>query len=370
MRRIPLPSMRVSWQKKLEDLGFHYYVMDGEVYWDESVYYEFTADEIDHLEDVTDELNRMCLSLVDHVFSNDLHERLGIPPNFFEYAKTSWKREQPSIYGRFDLRYDGKEEPKLLEFNADTPTALFEASVVQYFWLQDVSPGRDQFNSIHEKLLALMQEQLGKLAGLNTLYFSCIKDHLEDLTTTEYLRDLAIQAGLRTRHIFIDDVGYDQDFIRFVDLEENEIKLMFKLYPWEWLITEPYGKHLFYTDITLLEPAWKMVLSNKAILPLLWEMYPQHKNLLPSFREPPNSTAAFVEKPFFSREGDGIRVGTTFDAGRSQTIYQEYKELPCFSGSYPVIGSWIIGSQPAGIGIREDRTPITNNMSRFVPHLF
>ena len=362
--------MRVDWQKKVEELGFHFYTMDGEAYWDESAYYEFMADEIDHLEDVTMELNRMCLDLVEYVFAHDFHERLSIPPAYFEYAKRSWRQDQPSIYGRFDLWYDGKEEPKLLEFNADTPTALFEASVVQYFWLQDISPEKDQFNSIHEKLLALMQEKIRPLTGPDTLYFSCVKNHLEDLTTTEYLRDLAIQAGMRTGHIFIDDVGYDSDYMRFVDVEEKEIRFMFKLYPWEWIISEPFAAHLSYTNITLLEPAWKMILSNKAILPLLWEMYPGHKNLLPSFRKPVNSATVYVEKPFFSREGEGIRVDNRFDGGHSLAIYQEYKELPRFSDNYPVIGSWIIGSEAAGMGIREDRTPITNNMSRFVPHLF
>jgi glutathionylspermidine synthase len=362
--------MRVGWQQKLEELGFHFYTMDGETYWDESAYYEFTADEIDHLEEVTMELNTMCLKMVEYAFSHDLHERLGIPAPFFEYAKRSWKLDQPSIYGRFDLWYDGKEEPRLLEFNADTPTALFEASVVQYFWLQDILPEKDQFNSIHEKLLAVMQDRIRSLVGSDTLYFSCVKNHLEDFTTTEYLRDLAIQAGVGTEHIYIDDVGYDSDLIKFVDLEDNEIRYMFKLYPWEWIISEPFAAHLSHTNITLLEPAWKMILSNKAILPLLWEMYPGHKNLLPSFPEPVNCTTLYVEKPFFSREGEGIRVGNLFNRGHGLAIYQEYKELPRFSDNYPVIGSWIIGREAAGMGIREDRSPITNNMSRFVPHLF
>jgi glutathionylspermidine synthase len=43
--------------------------------------------------------------------------------------------------------------------------------------------------------------------------------------------------------------------------------------------------------------------------------------------------------------------------------------LPCFEGNYPLIGSWVIGQQPAGIGIREAGTLVTDNLSRFVPHL-
>jgi glutathionylspermidine synthase len=120
----------------------------------------------------------------------------------------------------------------------------------------------------------------------------------------------------------------------------------------------------------LFEPAWKMILSNKAILPLLWDMYPNHPNLLPAYFSAPCSRQVFVEKPFFSREGENITVDTTFPESRPQMIYQAYHELPSFSGHYPVIGSWIIGSEAAGMGIREGTTPITNNWSRFVPHLF
>jgi glutathionylspermidine synthase len=40
------------------------------------------------------------------------------------------------------------------------------------------------------------------------------------------------------------------------------------------------------------------------------------------------------------------------------------------SGNYPVIGSWVIYGESAGIGIREDRQEVTTNSSRFVPHLF
>ncbi len=370
MKRIPVPYMRRDWQKKLDDLGFHFYTMDGEAYWEESIYYQFTSEEIDHLEEVTDELNEMCLALVDYVVKNNLYEKFGIPLRFAEYVRRSWEAREPTVYGRFDFWYDGKGEPKLLEFNADTPTALFEASVVQYYWLQDYRPDEDQFNSIHEKLLAVMEDEIRRFVRSNTLYFSCVKDHLEDLTTTEYLRDLAMQAGIITKHVFVDDIGYDYDYRRFVDLEEVYMEYMFKLYPWEWIISEQFSDQLLNTDIRLLEPAWKMVLSNKAILPLLWEMYPGHKNLLPTFYKPVNTGTLYVEKPFFSREGDGIRVDSRFEASQSLVVYQEYKELPQFSGNYPVIGSWVIGSQSAGIGIREGTTPITNNMSRFVPHLF
>jgi glutathionylspermidine synthase len=370
MIRRSVSPIRRDWQHKVEEIGFHFHEIDGLPYWDESAYYEFSSAEIDQLEDVTAELNAMCLQLVERVVREGLFGLLGIPGQFWEYVRASWQEKQPTIYGRFDLCYDGESAPKLLEFNADTPTALFEASVVQYYWLKEFDGQKDQFNSIHERLLDHFVKKISGSVGKGILHFSCVKESLEDYTTTEYLRDVAIQAGLETKHIFIDDVGYDHDTKRFVDLEETEIRHLFKLYPWEWMVNEEFGPFLIENGIALYEPPWKMILSNKAILPLLWQMFPDHPNLLPSYFAAPQSGDIFVEKPFFSREGEGIVVGTWFAEGKKQFVYQQYCELPNYSGNYPVIGSWIIASEPAGIGIREDTTPITNNLSRFVPHCF
>jgi glutathionylspermidine synthase len=370
MERISIPRIRDNYRAKLEELGFYFYDIDGRTYWDESAYYAFDSDEIDRLEEVTNILYGMCLKLVDYVISKNLYEKIGIPQAFAPYIEKSWREKEPSIYGRFDLWYDGASEPKLLEFNADTPTALFEASVVQYYWLQEYDSRKDQFNSIHEKLLEVMKRDIKRFVKFNTLHFSCVKDNVEDYTTTEYLRDLAIQAWITTDHIYVEDIGYDPESRCYVDLNNRPIRYMFKLYPWEWIIREEFSRYLQPSGLTFLEPAWKMILSNKGALPILWEMYPGHANLLPAFYEPPAVNAPYVEKPFFSREGEDIHVGTRFSYGRSQVIYQEYKELPCLSGNYPVVGSWVIGGQSAGMGIREDTTPITNNLSRFVPHLF
>jgi glutathionylspermidine synthase len=295
---------------------------------------------------------------------------MGIPGPFFEFARDSWRDREPTIYGRFDLWWDGVSDPKLLEFNADTPTALFEASVVQYYWLQDMFPSKDQFNSIHEKLLDVLGGKIRRYCSYETFYTSSVRENLEDLTTTEYLRDVATQSGLKTEHVYVDDIGYDHNNRYFVDLEERRIRCMFKLYPWEWMIREEFGRHLLEKGLSLLEPAWKMVLSNKAILPILWEMYPGHKNLLPSYFEPPSNGVTYVEKPFFSREGENIVVRPHFNRAKPLSVYQEYRQLPEYSGNYPVIGSWVIDEMAAGIGIREDMGPITNNTSRFVPHAF
>ncbi len=374
MKRITT-TPRNNWQSAVEELGFGFHTTDVP-YWDESVYYEMEMDEILLIEKATAELWELCLGAVQHVIDNGLYEKFGIPDWIVPQVEKSWTEDHPAIYGRFDLCYKNGQV-KLLEFNADTPTSLYEAGIVQWFWLQDFAKNNDQFNSIHEKLIAYWK-YLQNYLNPGTLHFSCLKETLEDLTNTEYMRDCAIQAGLDTKLVFIDDIGWDDDTKQFLDLENQPIQNIFKLYPWEWLLKDAFGQQIPEDSNRAfwIEPAWKMILSNKAILPILWELYPDCPYLLPAYFEE-GKLADYVKKPIFSREGANIDLvmknlslqKTEGIYGAEGFIYQELFTLPNFSGHYPVIGSWIIGQEPAGMGIREADNLVTDNLSRFVPHL-
>lgn len=375
MQRLTVPQ-RPDWQRTFEELGFSFHSMEGG-YWSEGVCYRFSAAQIDHLEEVTQELHAMCLQAVAHVIEADLFGRIGLGEQAAELVRASWHRQEVSVYGRFDFSYDGTGEPKLLEYNADTPTALFEASVAQWVWLEEVFPEGDQFNSIHEKLLDAFNAVKYRMPLVSTLYCSSVKGHEEDLVTVEYLRDMAAQAGIDTRHIAIEDIGFNPELARFVDQDDQAMAFLFKLYPWEWLLADTFGQYIKPDTITFIEPAWKMVLSTKAILAVLWELFPGHKNLLPSFFDASKLGSSFVKKPFFAREGanlelvqEGRLLSTDGQYGRGGYVYQELKALPVFAGRYPVVGSWIVHGLAAGIGIREDDSLITKNTSCFVPHYF
>ncbi len=369
--RIP----RVDWPAKVEALGFDFHTIDGAVYWDERACYRFTAAEIDRLELATGELQSRCIDAVGRVIERGDYGRFQIPEAFHALIERSWNDDEKSLYGRFDLAWDGNGEPKLLEYNADTPTALLEAGVVQWYWLQDAFPHADQFNSIHERLIARWKDMRGQLPGDGRVYFTCDAESVEDRGTVDYLRDTATQAGLTALAIDVADIGWDGK--RFVDLEGRALAALFKLYPWEWLVREEFGTHLLAPVLRVIEPAWKMLLSNKAILPLLWEMFPRHPNLLEASFEPGRFATDFVQKPLYSREGANVSIttgGRTLEApgeyGAEGFVWQAYQELPRFGANYTVIGSWIVGEEPAGIGIREDDSPITRDTSRFVPHYF
>jgi glutathionylspermidine synthase len=374
MKRIPI-NPRNNWQTAVENLGFGFHTTNVP-YWDETVYYELEMDEVMQIEKATIALWDLCLGAVQHVMDRQLYGLFNIADWLIPYIERTWQEDHPAIYGRFDLCYKNGQV-KLLEFNADTPTSLYEAGIVQWFWLQDFDKSKDQFNSIHEKLIEYWK-YLKPYLNEGTLHFTCLKETLEDLTNVEYLRDCAMQAGLDTKLVFVDDIGWDDYSRLFVDLEDQPITNMFKLYPWEWIVADEFGKNVLMdaNKTKWIEPAWKMILSNKAILPILWELYPDHPNLLPAYFEARPLTN-YVKKPILSREGANITMVkgnellqfTEGEYGREGFIFQELFELPDFEGHYPVIGSWIIGQEPAGMGIREANSLITDNLSRFVPHL-
>ena len=363
---------RDGWQKLVEKEGFLFHSPDNTTYWNEAVCYEFSGEEIETLESATNSLQEICAKAVEKIITQDWYARLGISALEAQLIANSWEHDHLSIYGRFDLSWRSGSAPKMLEYNADTPTSLLEASVIQWNWLQQTHPTQDQFNSIHDKLIRRWKHVADPH---KKLFFTCLQGHADDISQTEYLRDTCHQAGFNTEFIFIEDLGYDSAKKRFVGFEETPVEQCFKLYPWEWLTRESFGEHILSSQIKLIEPAWKRIMSTKAFSAILWELFPEHPNLLPSYFEKPVN-GKFVEKPFISREGQRIGVWdngslvsrTDGDIEAEGSVFQAYHELPNFRGKYPVIGSWVIGEESAGIGIREDAQIITQSSSHFIPH--
>lgn len=366
---------RPDWQAKLEEHGFAFHSVDGG-YWNETASYRFTAAEIDVLDDATAELHAMCLDAIDRLVTAGRLEGFHLPLGYLPWIERSWRERDPHLYGRFDLAWNGQGAPKMLEYNADTPTALVEASVAQWHWLRAVQPDADQFNSIHEKLIERWRQTLSP-SDL-PVHFAAAGESIEDQTTIGYLADCALQAGHQVRLMPIEDIGWHHADRAFVDLADNPIRQLFKLYPTEWLIAEAFGPNLPDSGLRLFEPPWKVLLSSKALLPHLWEFNQGHPNLLPAFVGEPPAIGRWVSKPIYSREGANIVM---VDQGRQTAassgvydehprIHQEATTLFTSEGRHAVIGSWVIGDQTAGIGIREDASLITGNLSQFVPHYF
>jgi glutathionylspermidine synthase len=369
---------REGWQSIVEEQGLVWHTQQGRPYWDESAAYVFTLRQIEQLEEAAERCHELFLKAGDHLARHpEKLLRFGLPDWCIDPVLAEWKRDRPALdYGRFDFGWNGSGEPKLFEYNCDTPTAMLECGVVQWQWKEEVFPDHDQFTSLHDKLVARWRFMAPDLPGRRLWVTHHADDLHEDTLTTTYMRDLAEQAGLETRGVLIERIGIDAEG-RIVDDEDYLITAVFKLYPWEWIVAEEFGRDIVRRlDSTLwIEPIWKMLWSNKAILPLLWELEPGHPNLLPAGREPAAAGPRHVAKPILAREGANIAI---VEDGRETersggpyagfgTVYQALYDLPDLGGGYPVLGVWTVGGEAAGLGIREG-SRITGDEARFLPH--
>ncbi|MBY5991926.1 glutathionylspermidine synthase family protein [Ferrimonas balearica] len=381
-----LIAPRAHWQEQARQYGFHFHTMYDEPYWDESRYYAFTLEQIERdLEAPTEELNQMCLEVVEEVVNNEnLMRRFAIPETHWDLVRSSWRMREPSLYARMDLAYDGKGPAKLLENNADTPTSLYESAFFQWLWLEDrlkdgtLAPGSDQFNGIQEALIARFAELKGQWPPV-PLHFASCEESEEDRGTVQYLADCAEEAGLTSRYTAIEQIGLSKQK-EFLDGDGEIIRACFKLYPWEFMLREEFGQYLQKANVRWLEPAWKSILSNKAILPVLWHNHPGHPNLLPAYfpdHLDKCDESQLVKKPLYSREGANIEIldgGQVVESsegayGEEGVIYQAYHPLAKFGEDHALIGSWVVGDQACGISVREDHSRITQDLSRFIPHI-
>ena len=376
MRRISIEP-RPDWIQKVEALGMLYHSNDDAPYWNESAYYGFTPTEIASLESATNEVHRLCLEAVAYVIETKRYSDLQIPVEAIPMIEWAWRHSPPSIYGRFDFAFNGIDSPRMLEYNADTPTALLEGAIAQWHWAQQLYPDHDQFNSIWDGLVAYWQKlKLGRGLSGPLLHVASV-DTVEDMMTATVMRDTAEAAGIRTCQLLMNEIGWDSRNGYFVDLDDRRMWSIFKLYPWEWMLEEEFGESALasYEVTQWIEPIWKMILSNKAILAILWELYPDCPYLLPSYLDGPRDLVEYVKKPLLAREGEDITVyrseGEEYSHGEvhASHMYQAYSRLPEFDGGQMMLGSWVIDGKARGIGVREANKLVITNLSPFVPHL-
>lgn len=396
MRRVAT-APREDWKEKIEEQGLVFWRTDlpdgGQIsYWHEEHHYAISSGEVARWEATTNVLLDLLVEAGDHVIAEGLWERFGIPDWAAPRIAETWESEPPMLYGRFDLALAPDGRLKLLEFNADTPTCLLETAV-QWHWLVDkFGDGADQWNRVHEALVERWTEmRVAARLPDGHVHFLHTNAELsgEDFVTTAYLMETARQSGLKTSILPIEHVAYDES-LGFLGAEGEPIRTAFKLYPWEWMVHEEFGRPAVRRmgagtgETQWIEPIWKMLWSNKAILPVLWELFPGHDNLLPAFFETdlaaddPRRPRDYVRKPILAREGanaEVVRDGAVVERGPDQGygeegfVIQEFVDLGDHDGAHPVLGVWVVDMEPVGLGIRESDSLVTDNLSRFVPHV-
>ncbi|MBP02646.1 MAG: hypothetical protein CMM25_07540 [Rhodospirillaceae bacterium] len=385
MQRIHI-SERSNLKESAHEHGFEYIAGKGVPGWNESAYYQFSLDQIEaEIETPAQEIEEMCFEVVDRAIKDSsVLNRLGIPEYFWDYIADSWTNGEKNLLGRMDFSYGADGLVKLLEYNADTPTTLYESAVFQWEWLEQVKEQglvpdtSDQMNDIHESIV----EAFSALRTENVIHFACNQSIDDDKETLDYIKDCAQEAGIAGCSLGMEDIGLN-DHTELTDVNDNVITTLVKLYPWEWIMDESFGQYIPACGVKFIEPPWKAILSNKGLLPLLWGMFEGHPNLLPAFFEDDPAAIDFINngdyvgKPLLSRQGANIEIirdGKTLlhsegPYADNPRIIQGFHPLSKFEDKYSLIGCWLVASKAVGLCIREDNTLITGSDAEVVPHI-
>jgi len=374
----------------LESIGFYWHTdKDMSDYIDNKVI-AITPKMAENYANAVNELYDMFIEAAQYIIDNNLFHELDIPFNLVEIIKESWENDVHwHLYGRFDLAGGITKPIKLLEFNADTPTALFESAIIQWALLKanGIDEGM-QFNFIYEairdnfKRVVTLDENID---NFNEYYegwkilFSSVKDNLEEENTTRLLQTIAEEAGWRTEFAYIDEVEFSDDGV-FYNGEKYEF--FFKLIPWEAIAIEEPELAEIMTNIVknkqaiFLNPAYTLLFQSKGIMKILWDLYPNHPLLLETSFEPLENKKQVI-KPTLAREGANIEIidenkevlaKEEGEYNNFKKVYQEFVELEKDEeGNYYQAGVFF-AYEACGVGYRKGNL-ILNNMSKFVGHI-
>jgi len=387
MKLLPLKPLT---QEYLESIGFYWHTdNDMSSYIDNNVVV-ISENEAKNYADAVNELYDMFIEAGQYVIDNNLFHELNIPFNLVELIKESWENDVHwHLYGRFDLAggIDGKPI-KLIEFNADTPTALFETSIIQWALVKANNLDEsEQFNFIYEALrdnfkrLVTLEEDISKFEEMYEgwkILFSSIRGNIEEENTTRLLMNIASEAGWEVEFAYIDEIGFSDDGVFY---NEEQYEFFFKLIPWESIaIEEPELCEIFTNMVKnkqaiILNPAYTLLFQSKGILKILWDLYPNHPLLLETSFEPLKNKKQ-VQKVTFGREGENVIIYDenmnviAKEDGEYQNfnkIYQEFVEFPSDGKNYYQAGVFF-AYEACGLGYRKGDL-ILNNMSKFTGHI-
>jgi len=376
----------------LEKLGFVWHTDSDETPYISDQLVILSEAEAEAYYEAGNELYDMFVEAGDYVIENNLFHEIGIPFNLIDLIKESWENDVHwHLYGRFDLAggIDGKPI-KLLEFNADTPTAVFETAIVQWAILkQNGLEEESQFNALYEALvenfkrLVTLEESVEsfeeRYEGWKFL-FTSIKDNAEEENTVRLLQHIAEEAGYVTEFAYIDEIEFSEEDGIVYGGETYE--LWFKLIPWEDIALEESDLAMLLKSIILnqkaiiFNPVYTLMFQSKAMLKILWDLYPDHPLLLESAFDPLAGKKQ-VAKPIFGREGESVTIlnadGSTAaaiegDYGNHKMVYQAYTDLPRDSEGARYQAGLFFAYESCAVGFRKGGL-ILDNMSKFVGHI-
>lgn len=370
MKRIPL-SPRAGWQSLVEQQGLTWHSENGQISWNEQNAYLLSQSEVRKLCQTAQELARIYHQAAGHIVKNKLWSLMGLPAHEAALITTSWEKGEWSLHGRFDFLLDADGRPRLLEYNAETALSLVETAVTQKHWLAGAMPGFDQCNQLEELLL-----QAWRGSGFKHVHCTWRPRHAEVEGTIKYMAGLLRQAGIQVTLMALHRLGWHPGDRTFVDHDGAPVRHCYKLYPWEWMLREPFAKQVAASGCSFIEPPWRLLLGSKGILCVISELFGDHPAVVPCHATPDKLGPSFVSKPLFGHEGHNVTIhrdgraveSLSGEYGDEAKVFQAFVESPRYDGHLPQLGVWMVRDQAAAICIRETTGTIISANSPFVPH--
>ena len=370
MKRISV-SARADWKARVEEQGLLWHSEDGHETWNEQAAYLLSAAEVQKLCQAARELAEIYDRVAEHIVKNKLWPLIGLRKQETQLLASSWRRGEWSLHGRFDFLFDTQGCPKLLEYNAETALSLVETAVIQKRWLAEVMPKQEQFNRLEESLVQAWRE-----SGFKHVHCAWRPRHAEVEGTVRYMAQLMRSAGLDATLLAMHRIGWNSGDGKFVDQDGAPITHCFKLYPWEWMLREPFAKRVAASGCAFIEPPWRLLLGSKGILCVLAELFADHPSVVACRTSPERLGSSYVSKPLFGHEGHNVAIhrdGAVAETlageyGDEPKVYQDLVESPRCDGFLPQFGVWMVRNEPVAICLRETLGSIISAKSAFVPH--
>jgi glutathionylspermidine amidase/synthetase len=368
---------------------------------DQRRYFVISESAHDELIRATGELHGLFMHATDHVLRDEaLLARFNLPRALWPKIHESWNnRLNQMITGRFDFAVSPRGI-KVYEYNADSAACHMECGKIQGRWAEHYGceVGRDPGESLHDELVDAWRASDVE----SPLHIMQDRDP-EETYHALFMKETLEAAGIECRILQgVEGLSWDTKG-NILDPDGQPIRWVWKTWAWETALDQiraecgddpeklrnykPGQRHagaprlvdvLLRKSVMVYEPLWTLIPSNKAILPVLFQLFPECPYLLRTSFELTGSLReqGYVAKPIVGRCGSNIQIHDREAGLIEQTsgafehqaqIFQELHRLPVVAGYNIQISTFTAAGAWAATCLRADRSLILSQTSDNMP---
>ncbi|WP_058913151.1 bifunctional glutathionylspermidine amidase/synthase [Entomohabitans teleogrylli] len=362
-------------------------------------YFTITESAEQELIKATNELHLMYLHATDKVMKDDnLLTLFDIPKILWPRLRLSWQRRRHHmITGRMDFCMD-ERGLKVYEYNADSASCHTEAGLILEEWTRQGYRGTG-----HNPAEDLLNELAGAWKHSRARPFVHIMqdNDIEENYHSRFMQRALAEAGFESKILYgLAELRWDATG-QLIDGDGRLVNCVWKTWAWETAIEQirevseaeyaavpirtghPENEVrlidvLLRPEVLVFEPLWTVIPGNKAILPILWSLFPHHRYLLDTDFEVNDELikTGYAVKPIAGRCGSNIDLishheelldKTSGKFADQKNIYQQLWCLPRVAGKYIQVCTFTVGGNYGGACLRGDDSLVIKKESDIEP---